>query len=111
MHYPVLQTLLHLTYSGHTCLKNIAKALCDGDFQTLIEIAKISRYDASLSNEVETTYTQCTEAGNDVFLQPGIEDKLPDKHAQIITEYEKEIDDYPNRICCSCECLYQKKSQ
>ena len=70
----------------------------------------ISGYDALLSNETEKTYTQCTEAGDDVFLQPGIEDRLLDKHAQIITEDEKEVDDYPNRICCSCECLYQKKS-
>ena len=105
VHYPVLRTLLRLTYSAlssHTCVKNIDKALCDGDFQTLMEIAKISDYNALLSNEVEKTYTQCTEAGNDVFLQPGIEDRLLDKHAQIITEYEKEVDDYPNRICCSC---------
>ena len=49
-----------------------------------MEIAKISGYDALLSNEVEKTYTECTEAGNDVFLQPGIEDRLLDKHAQII---------------------------
>ena len=75
-----------------------------------MEITKTSGYDALLSNEAEKTYTQCTEAGNDVFLQPGIEDRLLDKHAQIITENEKEVDDYPNRICCSCECLYQKKS-
>ena len=27
-----------------------------------------------------------------------------------MTEYEKEVDDYPDRICCSCECLYQKKA-
>ena len=113
VHYPVLQTLLRLTYtalSSHTCVKNIDKALCEGDFQTLMVITKISGYDTLLSNEVEKTYTQCTEAGNDVFLEPGIEERLLDKHAQIITEYEKEVDDYPNRICCIGECLYQKKS-
>ena len=59
MHYSAL--------SSHTCVKNIDKALCDGDFQTLIEITKISGCDALLSNEVEKTYTQCTEAGDDVF--------------------------------------------
>ena len=113
VHYPVLRTFLRLTYSAlssHTCVKNIDKALCVMViFQTLMEITKISGYDALLSNEIEKIYTQCTEAGDDVFLQPGIEDRLLDKHAQIITEYEKEADDYPNRICCSCECLYQKK--
>ena len=42
---------------------------------TTLNFAKIS---GLLSNEVETTYTQCTEAGDDVFLQPGIEDRLLD---------------------------------
>ena len=45
VHYPVLQTLLRLTYSAlsrHTCVKNIDEALFGGDFQTVMEIAKIS---------------------------------------------------------------------
>ena len=29
---------------------------------------------------------------------------------QLITQFEREIDDYPEQVCCSCECLYQRKS-
>ena len=30
------------------------------------------------------------------------------KHAQVISGLEKEIDD-PEHVCCSCECLHQRK--
>ena len=32
------------------------------------------------------------------------------KYAQLITELDKEIDDYPEHVYCNCECLYQRKS-
>ena len=31
-------------------------------------------------------------------------------HAKLITELEKEIEDFPEHVCCSCERLFQKKS-
>ena len=31
-------------------------------------------------------------------------------HVGLITQFESEVDDYPEHVCCSCECLYQRKS-
>ena len=39
-----------------------------------------------------------------------MENKLLIEHAQLITQFESEVDDYPEHVCCSCECLYQRKS-
>ena len=36
--------------------------------------------------------------------------KLLIERAQLITQFESEVDDYPEHVCCSCECLYQRKS-
>ena len=36
--------------------------------------------------------------------------KLLTKHAQLIADLEKESEDDPEHVCCSCECLYQRKS-
>ena len=36
--------------------------------------------------------------------------KLLIECAQLIIQFESEVDDYPEHVCCSCECLYQRKS-
>ena len=75
-----------------------------------MEITKLTNFETLLSNEVETTYEQCTVTADSGVLQPGIEIQLLTKHAQLITELEMEIDDYPEHVCCSCEYLRQRKS-
>ena len=47
-----------------------------------------------------------------LFMLVYIENKLLIEHAQLITQFENEIDEYPEHVymCCSCECLYQRKS-
>ena len=109
----MLATLLRIVYcavNSHKCVQNIDKALCDGDFQALMEITKLNEFEAVLSNDVDTTYEQCTDTADSELIQPGIELQLLTKHAQLIAKLEKEIDDYPEHVCWSCECLYQKKS-
>ena len=44
------------------------------------------------------------------LIHAGVENKLLIEHAQLITQFENEIDEYPEHVCCSCECLYQRKS-
>ena len=41
---------------------------------------------------------------------PHLESQLTVTHAKLITELEKEISDYPEHVCCSCEQLHQRKS-
>ena len=112
-HYPVLVTLSHHVYraiGAHVGVQKIDRALCSGDFHTLMEITKISDFKTLLSNEIDTSYEQCTEAADYVLTHAGVENKLLIEHAQLITQFESEVDDYHEHVCCSCECLYQRKS-
>jgi hypothetical protein len=88
-------------------VQNIDNALSAGDFQTLTEITNLTDFESLLSNEVESTYEQPAVSG---LAQPGIEMQLLTTHAQLIADLEKEIDNYPEHVCYSCECLYQRKS-
>ena len=91
-HFSVLATMLCHMYSAvnsHQCVKNIDNALSAGDFHTLMEITKLSDFATLLSNEVETTYEQCTETADKGIVHPGVEIQLLTKHAQLITELEK----------------------
>ena len=49
-------------------VQKIDRALCSGDFHTLMEITKISDFKTLLSNEIDTSYEQCTEAADYVLL-------------------------------------------
>ena len=103
-HFPVLTTLLRLVCSAvnsHQCVQNIDNALFADDFHTLMEITKLTDFEILLSNEVETPYERCTETADSGILQSDVEIQLLTKHAQLITELEKEID-YPEHVCCSC---------
>ena len=46
---------------AHVGVQKIDRALCSGDFHTLMEITKISDFKTLLSNEIDTSYEQCTE--------------------------------------------------
>ena len=112
-HYPVLVTLSHHVYRAlcaHVGVQKIDKALGSGDFHTLMEITKIGDFATLLSNEIDTSYEQCTEASDSVLTHAGVENNLLIEHAELITQFEREVDDYPEHVCCSCECLYQRKS-
>ena len=64
-------------------------------------IEKKNNFETLLSNKVETTYEQCTVTADSGVVQSGIEIQLLTKHARLITELEKEIDDYPQHVCVS----------
>ena len=108
----MLVTHSHHVYQAigaHVSVQMIDGALGSGDFHTLMEITKICDFETLLSNDINTSHEQCTEAADSVLTHAGVENKLLIEHAQLITQYEREIDDYPEHVCCSCECLYQRK--
>ena len=112
-HYPLLTKLLRLVYSAvnsHKCVQNIDNALSAGDYHTLMNITDLNDFEAMFSNEVESTYEQCADSADCELVKPGVEMKLLTKHAQLIADLEKESEDDPEHVCCSCECLYQRKS-
>ena len=89
----------------------IDKALCDGNYYKLMEITNVEKLEALLSNDVESSYEQCTdvECADSVLRQPNLESQLLITHAGLITELEKEIDDFPEYACCSCERFASKE--
>ena len=94
----------------HKCVQNIDNALSAGDYHTLMDITEFTDFEALLCNEVESTYEQCANSADSDLTKPGIEVKLLTKHAQLIDDLEKESKDDPDHVCCSCECLYQRKN-
>ena len=89
----------------------IDSALHAGDFlHSLMEITKVHDFASLLTNSLDSSYEQCCDvAGTDSVLR-NIESYLLFKHAQVINDLEKEIDDDPEHACCSCECLRQRES-
>ena len=69
-------------------------------------------FDTLLNNDVESSYEQCTDSADadSMLRQPHLESQLVITHAGLISRLEKEIDDFPELVCCSCERLHQRKS-
>ena len=114
-HFPVLRKFLsdvHSAITSHACVFEIDNALCTANYHNLMKICNMEKFQSLLSHEVEANYEQCSEAKcTDSFLrQPNLEGQLYVTYAKLITELEKEINDYPEHVCCSCERLHQRKS-
>ena len=78
----------------------------------LMELTKVDDFDTLLNNDVESSYEQCTDSADadSMLRQPHLESQLVITHAGLISRLEKEIDDFPELVCCSCEGLHQRKS-
>ena len=111
-HFPVLRQFLHDVHSAirsHMCVFEIDKALCAANCYTLMEITNVEKLETLLSNDVESSYEQSTDVKS-ALRQPSLETNLFITHAGIIAQLEKEINDFPEYVCCSCERLHQRKS-
>ena len=111
-HYPLLRKFLHNVYTAirsHMFVREIDRALCAGDFHALMELTDMTDLETMLTNDVESTYEQCTDSTVEGVF-PHLESQLAVTHAKLIAELEKEISDYPEHVCCSCEQLHQRKS-
>ena len=114
VHYPVLGNLLHQVNNAirsSSRVDNIDEALCAGDFHALMELTKVDDFDTLLNNDVESSYEQCTDSADadSMLRQPHLESQLVITHAGLISRLEKEIDDFPELVSCSCERLHQRK--
>ena len=114
-HYPVLGNFyrnVNSAISSHLHVRDIDMALLSGDFESLMEINKVDDFDALLSNNVESSYEQCTDIVpvDSTLGRPHLESKLLEDNVLLIAQLQKEIDDYPQHACCSCERLHQRKA-
>ena len=113
-HFPILRSFLRCVYSAlnsHKCVAEIDEALSSGDFTYLMTANEIDSFQTLLSNEVQTSheflddgkFTHCP------LRRPDLEKDLQIKHAKIIALYKKELEDYPENPCCSCNLLMKRK--
>ena len=100
-HCPVLRNFLHAVYraiKSHIQVTSIDSALRDGHFHSMMEITKTVEFDA----DTESRYEQHTDtaAGDSTFRNPNLESHLLITHVEVIKQFEKEIDDFPEYVCC-----------
>ena len=111
-HYGVLRTLLNHVYTArrsHLGVVSIGKALSAGDFHSLMEVTKVHDFADLLTADLDSSYQQSADDVETVSVPQSLEPQLLIKHAQTISDLEKEIDDDPVHPCCSCERLQQRK--
>ena len=103
---------VHSAITNHKCVFEIDKALCTGNYKKLMNIANIEKFESLLCNEVEASYEQYAGVASvhSALRQPNLEEQLLINHAKLIVQLEKEVEDFPEHVCCSCERLLQRKS-
>ena len=97
-HYPVLRNFLHAVYraiKSHIQVTGIDSALRDGHFHSMMEITKTVEFDADTESRYEHILTQ-----QQTFRNPNLESHLLITHVEVIKQFEKEIDDFPEYVCC-----------
>ena len=86
---PCVETFLHQLSSArtsHRCINDIGQALCAGQYHRLMDIAQINGFESLISNDVESSYEQCTDVagGKSVLRQPNLEVQLLITRAELI---------------------------
>jgi hypothetical protein len=102
--------LVYSAVSSHKSIAAIDEALNRGDFAYLMEASNIDSYDTLFSNEVQTSHELLDDQlANCVLRRPDLEKYIQTTHAKIIALYNKQLEDYPQNPCCSCNLLLQLK--
>ena len=65
-----------------------------------MSLLHISCFDDLLSNKIDFTFSNLTSPDESDIIN---ETDLRIRHAEIIAEYKKEINDFPSHVCCCCE--------
>ena len=109
-HFLKLRTFLRHVESAivsHQSVCEIDQALGTGDYIKLMKMTDIKNIEFLLGNDVDHKFEEITH-DNLYLRQPDLEDKLVSTHAALITEFEKNIYDFPEHVCCCCERLNQR---
>ena len=112
-HHGVLRTLLnhvHSAIASHLGVLNIDKDLRTGDLHALMEVTKVRDFAGLLANDLDSRYEQCAPVAKARLLLRNVKAQLLLAHAQVIVDFEKEVDDHLEHAGCSCEHLHQRKS-
>ena len=91
-------------------IERIDLALISNDHSELLKLCKIDSYQMLLSNDIELIVSVEKTLETNNLRDPNIDYNLQIKHALIISQYEKEINDFPINPCVSCECLFTRSN-
>ena len=111
VHYPLLRKFffhVSLARKHHHIVFDIDDALCTGDFERLMKLCCLQTMDIFKVSGDDDVLS--SKRDNSTLGLPGMEAYLKVKHAELITNFEKEVGDDPEFACCSCESLFQRKN-
>uniref|UniRef100_A0A1X7TPG9 USP domain-containing protein n=1 Tax=Amphimedon queenslandica TaxID=400682 RepID=A0A1X7TPG9_AMPQE len=112
-HYPMLRTFLRNIYQAMNCddaVSPIDQALIEGDVDALIKIATESD-PSNEKNDVAQIFSSRYEGDSDINLRdPDLEAKLLKENVNLIAEFQKEISDQNEHVCCSCRRLMRRSN-
>ena len=91
--------------SSHKCVAMLDEALKMGDCSSLMESMEITLEDL-FSNKVLTSHETDIKS---VLRKPSLEKDIQIKYAKVMATYSKELEDYPQNPCCSCNMLFRRK--
>ena len=74
----------------------------NGDISALIDASSVS-----FDNLFSIVEEHVQDISN--LEKPDLEMRLRVHNAEVFTDYQKAVDDYPKNVCCSCQQLHQKK--
>ena len=104
-HYPKLRSFLHAVYvarNSHLKILKLEQTLLNGDISALIDVSSVS---------FDNLFSAVEEHVQDIsnLEKPDLEMQLRVHNAEVFTDYQKAVYDYPKNVCCSCQQLHQKK--
>ena len=114
-HFSVLRKFLrdvHCAISSHKCVLQVDEALNTGNYDILMKMLNIKKFESLFSSDIYSKYEQVTGNGcsDSCLRRPDLETHLVKTYIKVISELEKEIYDFPECVCCCCERLSQRKS-
>ena len=97
-HYPTLCSFLHAVYvarNSHLKILKLEQTLLNGDISALIDASSVG-----FDNLFSTLEKHVQDISN--LEKPDLEMRLRIHNAEVFTDYQKAVDDYPKNVCCSC---------
>ena len=112
-HHKVLRTFMRNVYhakQSHECLVSIDRALGEGDFNELMQTTKNTFAQLLKTEDFINENGSSASMSNSFFRVSHLETTLQLQHSLVISQLEKEWNDNAENVCCSCQCLFQRKS-
>uniref|UniRef100_A0A1X7VB96 Uncharacterized protein n=1 Tax=Amphimedon queenslandica TaxID=400682 RepID=A0A1X7VB96_AMPQE len=112
-HYPMLCTFLRNIYQAinyDDAVSVIDQALSEGDVDALIKIATESDPSNEKSDVAQIFSSRDKSDSNINLRDPDLEEKLLKENVNLKPEFQKEISDQNERVCCSSRRLMRRSN-